>query len=189
MSKIRDTDVALVKNSSRIQDIVSAYVNLKPAGPGSLKGLCPFHDEKTPSFHVTPARGFFYCFGCQESGDVVTFLQKMEGLTFVETIEKLAKHYSIVLHYEEGSAAKSNASSLRARIIAAHELAIVFYRSYLHDQTLATSYLLERGFSEDVWKEFEIGYSPGRLGWIPSTRTFQGIHARGITCSRFVVSK
>ena len=163
MSKIRESDVALVKNTARIHDIVGSYVNLKPAGPGSLKGLCPFHDEKTPSFHVTPARGFFYCFGCQESGDVVTFLQKMEGLTFVETIEKLAKHYSIILHYEEGATGKSNASSLRARIIAAHELAITFYISHLKDQEKATSYLRERGFGESVWKEFEIGYSPE--GW------------------------
>lgn len=163
MSKIRDTDVTLVKNTARIQDIVSAFVNLKPAGPGSLKGLCPFHDEKTPSFHVTPARGFFYCFGCQESGDVVTFLQKMEGLNFVESIEKLAKHYSIVLHYEEGTSSKSNSSSLRARIVAAHELAIRFYVSHLKDQAVATSYLKERGFGEEVWKDFEIGYSPE--GW------------------------
>lgn len=163
MSKIRESDVTLVKNTARIQDIVSAFVNLKSAGPGSLKGLCPFHDEKTPSFHVTPARGFFYCFGCQESGDVVTFLQKMEGLSFVETIEKLAKHYSIVLHYEEGSTSKPSTASLRARIVAAHELAITFYSSHLKDQALATSYLRERGFSEDVWKDFEIGYSPE--GW------------------------
>lgn len=163
MSKIRDTDVALVKNTARIQDIVSAFVNLKPAGPGSLKGLCPFHDERTPSFHVTPARGFFYCFGCQESGDVVTFLQKMEGLSFVETIEKLAKHYSIILHYEEGNVAKSNVSSLRARIVAAHEVAISFYSSHLKDQVAATTYLRDRGFGEDVWKDFEIGYSPE--GW------------------------
>jgi DNA primase len=163
MSKIREADVTLVKNTARIQDIVSSFVNLKPAGPGSFKGLCPFHDERTPSFHVTPARGFFYCFGCQESGDVVSFLQKMEGLTFVETIEKLAKHYSIVLHYEEGNAAKTNASSLRARIVAAHEVAIGYYASHLKTQELATRYLLERGFGEEVWKEFEIGYSPE--GW------------------------
>ena len=163
MSKIRESDIALVKNTSRIQDIVSAYVNLKPAGAGSFKGLCPFHDERTPSFHVTPARGFYYCFGCQESGDVVSFLQKMESLTFIETIEKLAKHYNITLHYEEGSNAKSNVASLRARIVAAHELAIKFYASHLSGEVVATTYLRERGFDEDVWKEFEIGYSPE--GW------------------------
>ncbi|MEN9923062.1 MAG: hypothetical protein RIS09_576 [Actinomycetota bacterium] len=163
MSKIRESDIALVKNTSRIQDIVSAYVNLKPAGAGSFKGLCPFHDERTPSFHVTPARGFYYCFGCQESGDVVSFLQKVESLTFIETIEKLAKHYNITLHYEEGSNAKSNVASLRARIVAAHELAIKFYASHLSGEVVATTYLRERGFDEDVWKEFEIGYSPE--GW------------------------
>lgn len=80
VGRIKDDDVALVRERARIDEVVSDHVTLRSAGSGSLKGLCPFHDEKSPSFHVTPARGFFHCFGCQEGGDVITFVQKVEGL-------------------------------------------------------------------------------------------------------------
>ena len=78
--RIREDDIAEVREKARIDDVVSGYVTLRNAGGGSLKGLCPFHDEKSPSFHVTPARGFYHCFGCQEGGDVITFLMKIDGL-------------------------------------------------------------------------------------------------------------
>ena len=99
--------------------MVGQYVTLRNAGGGSQKGLCPFHDEKTPSFNVNPARGTFHCFGCQEGGDVISFLQKIDGLTFVESVERLAEKYGIVLKREEGDerddrpAARGAASSSR----------------------------------------------------------------------------
>ena len=88
--RIREDDIALVRERARIDEVVSSYVTLRNAGGGSQKGLCPFHDEKSPSFHVTPSRGFFHCFGCQEGGDVISFLMKIDGLGFTEAVEHLA---------------------------------------------------------------------------------------------------
>jgi DNA primase len=88
--RIREDDIAEVREKARIDEVVSSYVTLRNAGGGSMKGLCPFHDEKSPSFHVTPSRGFFHCFGCQEGGDVITFLMKIDGLSFGESVERLA---------------------------------------------------------------------------------------------------
>ena len=86
--RIRDEDIAEVREKARIDDVVSEYVTLKRAGGGSLKGLCPFHDEKTPSFNVNPSRQFWHCFGCGEGGDVISFVMKVDGLTFTETVER-----------------------------------------------------------------------------------------------------
>src|SRR3954453_4307283 len=99
---IRDDDIALVRERARIDEVVSDYVTLKNAGGGSRKGLCPFHDEKSPSFNVRPVQGFYHCFGCGASGDVYKFLMEIEGLTFVEAVERLAVKVGITLHYEEG---------------------------------------------------------------------------------------
>ena len=88
--RIREEDIAYVRQHAQIDDIVGDYVQLKNAGGGQKKGLCPFHDEKSPSFHVTPARGFFHCFGCQTGGDVISFVMKMEHTGFTETVERLA---------------------------------------------------------------------------------------------------
>ena len=102
--RIRDEDVALVRERASIDDVVREYVTLKTAGGGSLKGLCPFHDEKSPSFHVTPSRGMWYCFGCGEGGDVINFVQRMDHLSFAETIEKLAEKTGVQLRYVDGGA-------------------------------------------------------------------------------------
>ena len=87
--RIRDEDIALVRERSAIDEVVGEYLQLRNAGGGSLKGLCPFHDEKTPSFNVTPARGLWYCFSCAEGGDVIKFVQKIDSLSFVEAVERL----------------------------------------------------------------------------------------------------
>src|SRR3990170_9005259 len=87
--RIRDESIAEVREKALIDDVVGQYVTLRNAGGGSQKGLCPFHDEKTPSFNVNPSRATFHCFGCQEGGDVISFLQKIDGLTFVESVERL----------------------------------------------------------------------------------------------------
>src|SRR5690349_23234381 len=99
--RIRDDDIAEVREKARIDDVVSGYVTLKRAGGGSLKGLCPFHDEKSPSFNVNPARAFYHCFGCGEGGDVISFLMKIDGLSFVESVERLAEKSGIVLRRED----------------------------------------------------------------------------------------
>ena len=100
--RIREESIVEVREKARIDEVVSSYVTLRNAGGGSQKGLCPFHDEKSPSFHVTPARQFWHCFGCGEGGDVISFLIKIDGLTFVEAVERLADKYGVQLRREEG---------------------------------------------------------------------------------------
>src|SRR5215218_11256347 len=101
---IRREDVDAVRQRARIEDVVGEHVTLKSAGVGSMKGLCPFHDERSPSFHVRPQVGRWHCFGCGESGDVYTFLQKMDHVTFAEAVERMAARVGITLRYEDGSA-------------------------------------------------------------------------------------
>ena len=126
--RIRDEDIAEVREKARIDDVVSQYVTLRNAGGGSQKGLCPFHDEKSPSFHVTPARGFYHCFGCSESGDVISFLMKMDGLTFTETVERLADKYGVTLRREEGDVREERPKGPpRQRLIEANKVAQEFY--------------------------------------------------------------
>ena len=104
VGRIRDDSIAEVREKARIDEVVSSYVTLRNAGGGSQKGLCPFHDEKSPSFHVTPARGFYHCFGCQAGGDVINFLMQIDGLSFAESVERLADKYGVQLRREEGDA-------------------------------------------------------------------------------------
>ena len=98
--RIRDEDVVYVREHTPIDDVVGDFVQLKNAGGGQKKGLCPFHDEKSPSFHVTPSKGFFHCFGCGVGGDAINFLMKLEHLTFTETVERLAERIGYQLHYD-----------------------------------------------------------------------------------------
>src|SRR3954465_2657599 len=97
-----------------LADVVGDYVSLKSAGVGSLKGLCPFHDERSPSFHVRPQVGMYHCFGCGEGGDVYTFLQKMDHVTFAEAVERMAAKVGYTLRYEDGGSASQEAGN-RAR--------------------------------------------------------------------------
>ncbi|MEY3278681.1 MAG: hypothetical protein RLZZ426_1167 [Actinomycetota bacterium] len=165
MSRIREADINVVRERSRIDEVVRDYVNLKSAGGGSLKGLCPFHDERSPSFTVTPSKGFFHCFGCQESGDVFTFIRKAEGLSFVEAIEKLASKYSITLHYEESGAAPDRQAGLKTRLIEAHRAAAAYYVSQLATPGAETgrAFLLNRGFDAASAAHFGVGFAP--KGW------------------------
>src|SRR5579875_2905119 len=103
--RIPDADIAQVRELSPIADVVSEHVTLRSAGGGSLKGLCPFHDERSPSFNVTPTRGFWHCFGCGEGGDVIRFVERIEHLSFVEAVEHRAARAKYELHYEQGGAA------------------------------------------------------------------------------------
>jgi DNA primase len=165
VSRVREADVNAVKERAQIEEIVRDYVNLKSAGGGSLKGLCPFHDERSPSFHVTPARNFYHCFGCQESGDTIAFLRKIENLSFIEAIEKLANKYSITLHYEETTPEQDKQAGLRTRLVDAHRQAALFYQQQLASPEAETGrqFLIGRGFDSNAAKNFGVGYAP--KGW------------------------
>ncbi|MGH3444657.1 MAG: DNA primase, partial [Nocardioidaceae bacterium] len=160
--RIREEDIALVRERARIDEVVSDYVTLRNAGGGSLKGLCPFHDEKTPSFHVNPARNFYHCFGCGEGGDVIGFLMKIDGLGFAEVVERLADKTGIQLRYTEGERPQKRETHLRPRLIEAHRLAQAYYADQLagSDAVPGRQFLDERGFDQDAAATFGIGFAP-----------------------------
>lgn len=161
--RIRDDDIAEVREKARIDDVVSAYVTLKRAGGGSLKGLCPFHDEKTPSFNVNPGRQFWHCFGCGEGGDVISFVMKVDGLTFTETVERLAEKYGVVLRREDGDDEPVRPRGpARGRLLEAHQVAQEFYAEQLAtpDALAARQFLHERGFDQAAASMFGVGFAP-----------------------------
>ncbi len=161
--RIREDDIALVRERARIDEVISQHVTLRPAGGGSLKGLCPFHDEKSPSFNVTPARGAYYCFGCGAGGDVFTFLRELEGLSFAETVERLAGRYGVQLRYADGESGAPRDRSQRPRLVEANRLAAQFYASALADSPEGgpgREFLQERGFDKDVAEGFGVGFAP-----------------------------
>ena len=129
--RIKADDVALVKERSSIEDVVREHVTLRSAGPGSMKGLCPFHDEKSPSFTIRPAVGAWHCFGCGEGGDVIAFIQKIDHLTFAEAVERLAGKLGMELHYEEGGRPREEGLGRRSRLVEAHRVAAEFYAAAL----------------------------------------------------------
>lgn len=160
--RIRDTDVSYVRDHSPIDEVVGDYVQLKSAGGGQKKGLCPFHDEKSPSFHVTPARGYFHCFGCQEGGDVIAFIMKIDHLSFTETIERLASRIGYQLTYEQSSGGSKAPTVQRSRLLEANSQASLFYQEQLQIPTAshARELLIKRGFDKTASQSFEIGYAP-----------------------------
>ena len=161
--RIRDEDVAYIRDRSPIDEVVGDYVQLKSAGGGAKKGLCPFHDEKSPSFTVTPSKGFFHCFGCQTGGDVIAFLMKIDHLTFTETIERLADRLGYTLRYEEGgSNAPTFSAGARSRLIAANTEAAKFYQEQLNAPAAAhgRDLLTKRGFDKAACMQFGVGFAP-----------------------------
>jgi DNA primase len=160
--RIRDEDIALVRERSAVDDVVGEYLQLRNAGGGSLKGLCPFHDEKTPSFNVTPARGLWYCFSCAEGGDVIRFVQKIDSLGFAEAVERLAARLGIELRYEQGGHVPGQEQTLRRRLIQAHRAAADFYAERLSspDAVAGRDFLSSRGFERADAERFGVGYAP-----------------------------
>ncbi len=160
--RIRDEDIAAVRERARIDEVVSGYVTLRNAGGGSMKGLCPFHDEKSPSFNVTPTRGFWHCFGCQEGGDVFTFLMKIDGLSFGEAVERMADKYGIQLRRDETGHDDRPKGPQRRRLVEAHAVAQEFYAEQLGgpDALAARQFLAERGFDQQAALTFGIGFAP-----------------------------
>jgi DNA primase len=176
--RIRDEDIAVVRERSPIDEVVGEYLQLKNAGGGSLKGLCPFHDEKTPSFNVTPARGLWYCFSCADGGDVIKFIEKIDSLSFREAVERLATRAGIELTYEQGGTVPGHEQSQRRRLLAAHQAAAEFYASRLPTPAAAPAraFLSERGFELSDAERFGAGYAPDE--WEALTRHLRG---RGFT--------
>ncbi|ACZ31174.1 DNA primase [Xylanimonas cellulosilytica DSM 15894] len=187
---IKREDVEAVRERARIEEIVSAHVTLKPAGVGSLKGLCPFHDERTPSFHVRPGVGRYHCFGCGESGDVIAFVQKTDGLGFAEAVEYLADRVGVQLRYEDSRGGDSGPArreepGRRQRLVEANRVAAEFYSAQLFgpDAAAGRKFLAERSFDRSDAEKFGVGYAP--TGWDALTRHLQG---KGYTQAELVAA-
>ncbi|ACZ85331.1 DNA primase [Streptosporangium roseum] len=181
--RISDEDIALVRERSPIADIVGEHIQLRNAGGGNLKGLCPFHDEKSPSFNVTPTRGYWYCFGCAEGGDVITFVRRLEHLSFGEAVERLANRAGIQLRYEQGGYVPGREQGERSRLIEAHRAAAEFYASKLSapDAAIGRKFLSERGFERVDAEHFGVGYAPAE--WEALARHLM---ARGFTSAELI---
>lgn len=187
-SRIRDEDIALVRERSPIDAVVSDHVTLRSAGGGSLKGLCPFHDEKTPSFTVSPARGFYHCFGCGAGGDVISFVMNVEMLPFHEAVEWLAARAGLRLTYDEsggGGRRPNRPSGQRQRLTEANTAAAAFYVEQLasQDAVIARRFLADRGFDAAAAGEYGCGYAPAE--WDALTKHLRG---RGFTDEELVTA-
>lgn len=159
---INEEDLATVRERSRIEDVVGSYVTLRPGGGGALVGLCPFHDEKTPSFRVTPTRGFYYCFGCNKGGDVIGFVQEINNSSFVEAVEFLADRVGVQLRFTDGGGGNRVEPGLRSRILEANRLAAEFFAAQLGtpEAVAGRQFLAERGFDRDAAEHFGVGFAP-----------------------------
>ena len=163
---IRREDIEAVRERARLEDVVGEHVTLKSAGVGSLKGLCPFHDERTPSFHVRPQLGYWHCFGCGEGGDVITFIEKIHHLGFAEAVEYLADRTGVQLRYEEGGAVRRGVEpGTRQRLMDANRLAEAWFREQLAtpEAQPGRDFLTARGFDRHAAAHFGVGYAPA--GW------------------------
>ncbi|PRY42061.1 DNA primase [Geodermatophilus tzadiensis] len=177
--RIRAADIALVRERSRIDEVVGEHLQLKRAGGGSLKGLCPFHDEKSPSFHVTLSRNLWHCFGCGAGGDVIGFVQQIDHLSFTEAVERLAARANVDLRYEDDGGRPTGApdraqAGQRARLVAANTAAAEFYVEQLRSPEAAPArqFLADRGFDRQVAVDFACGFAPA--GWDALTRHLRG---------------
>ena len=155
----------LVKERADIADVIGDVVTLRPAGGGNLKGLCPFHDEKSPSFSVRPSVGSFHCFGCQVGGDVISFLMQIDHLSFSEAVERLAARTGVQLRYEEGGVTPGRQQGQRSRLVEAHKAAAEFYAEQLATPgaKVGRDFLTERGFDATAAERFGVGFAP--QGW------------------------
>ena len=145
--------VELIKSRLSLREVVSRYVALKPAGRGRWKGLCPFHQEKTPSFYVDEEKGLFYCFGCKAGGDLFAFVQRAEGLDFPEALERLAEEAGVELP-------RRKAPERRRELLEVLALAQTYFMEHLHAHPEALAYLRKRGLTEESVARFGLGYAP-----------------------------
>ncbi|WP_296134263.1 DNA primase [uncultured Corynebacterium sp.] len=187
--RIPESDIQAIRERAPLEEIVGEYVQLKPAGYDSLKGLSPFKDEKTPSFHVRPQRGYYHCFSTGKGGDVFSFLMEMEQVSFPEAVEAVAQKIGYHINYQGGSTgARDEKPGTRQRLIAANKAAHQFYRQQLETPQAAAGreFLLNRGFSKEIIYDFECGYAPE--GWDTATKhllrlgfSFEELEAAGIS--------
>lgn len=183
--RIRQSDIEEVKSRTNIADIVGDYVSLKTGGVGALKGLCPFHDEKSPSFYVRPGVGRYHCFGCGEGGDVYEFLLKMDHVSFTDAVERLAGRIGYQLHYEEGGGPAESGGGNRARLLAANSAAEEFFQDRLTapDAEPGRRFLGERGFDAAAAAHFGVGFAP--KSWDELTKHLRG---KGFTQDELVAA-
>ncbi len=184
--RIKDEDIALVRERAHIVDVVQEHVALRNAGGGSMKGLCPFHDEKSPSFNVSPARNVFHCFGCGVGGDVIKFVMDIEHLTFAESVQRLAERAGVQLRYEEGGPTTSRPVGQRTRLVASSVAAARFYADQLattDDARIARDFLADRGFDQAAALAYGCGFAA--LGWDDLTRH---LLAKGFTREELVTA-
>src|ERR1700722_19455383 len=162
MPAIKPSSVRDLKLRVNLADVISRVVALKKAGGSRLKGLCPFHNEKTPSFNVDTEKGFYKCFGCGKAGDAITFVRETEQLTFTEAVEELGKRFGIPIEYEEGAGPTREERSLRQELFDLHEQAADFYHEAFRaaDATgefMRTYWRETRKFPDEIAEEFRIG--------------------------------
>lgn len=180
---IRRSDIDEVRSRTNIADIVGDFVTLKSAGVGSMKGLCPFHEERSPSFHVRPQVGLYHCFGCNEGGDVFSFLQKMDHVTFAEAVERLAGRLGYELHYEDGGQASDHGN--RARLLAANAAAEKWFQAQLATPAaqIGRDFLGQRGFTAADAAHFGIGFAPKSFNALGDALKAQGFKEEELTAS------
>lgn len=170
--RIPESDIAAIRERTPIEEIVGEYVQLKPAGADSLKGLSPFKEERTPSFHVRPNRGYYHCFSTDQGGDVFSFLMEMEHLTFPEAVELCAEKIGYRINYQGGGPGRREEPGTRQRMVAINKAAHEFYVSQLEQSgegpAKARDFLLDRGFSAEHAHQFGCGYAPE--GWDTLTK-------------------
>ncbi len=172
--RIRDDDVLLVKERANVADVIGDHVTLRSAGGGNFKGLCPFHEEKSPSFSVRPSVGSWHCFGCGEGGDVIEFLKRVEHLTFTEAVERLATRVGVQLRYEDGGFTPNRQQGQRSRLVEAHRVAGEFFAEQLASSgaSIGRTFLAQRGFDLAAAERFGVGFAPG--GWDALTTHLRG---------------
>ncbi|MCP2310491.1 DNA primase [Kitasatospora paracochleata] len=172
--RIRDEDVQAVRQALPIDAVVGDYVQLANGGGAQLKGVCPFHDEKSASFYVHPGKGVYHCFGCGESGDTISFLMKIEHCSFAEAVERMAAQAGITLRYEEGGYSPRHQQGERTRLVEAHKVAAAWFQEQLGspEAEIGRRFLAERGFDEAAAAHFGVGYAP--VGWEHLVRYLRG---------------
>ncbi|MBT2536837.1 DNA primase [Arthrobacter sp. ISL-69] len=176
---IKREDIDEVRQRTDIKEVIDGYVTLKGAGLGSFKGLCPFHDERSPSFTVRPQVGRYHCFGCGEDGDAISFVQKLDHSSFHEAVEKLAARIGFELRYEDGGTGPNREEvGKRQRLLDAHKVADEFFRAQLLTPGAAEgrNFLHGRGFDRAAAEQFGVGYAP--QGWDALLKHLRG---RGYT--------
>jgi len=185
--RIREQSIQEVRDKARIEDVVGEYVSLRRSG-SNLMGLCPFHDEKSPSFNVNPSRQFWHCFGCGEGGDVISFVQKLDGLSFGETIERLADKFGVTLVREDGDAPRERRGPGRGTLIEAHKVAAEFFVEQLMtpEALPARRFLAEKGFDQAAAAQFGVGYAPTDGKRLPQHLRGRGFSEEDLTVAGIV---